>query len=291
MVAPEGVAMSQNEHGPPHCEDVAHSVTGLFHRLNSVLPTDQELVSVLPETPVQDALALLGKYGFSQLPVIVGQQVLGLFSYRSFSQAVIKLSGDAKNQKFNPRDMFVEDCIDRPTYARVTDEFRAWFDAIDRQDAVLVGDPNRLQGIVTAMDILRYLYSVASPFVLIGEIELSLRGLIRLAVDREELITCAKTCLKHYPEGKLPTDLEHMTFNDYVQIIGDGRNWDHFQPIFKGDRVRTRTKLERAGELRNDVFHFRREITIEDYEELSELRDWMLIKATAVEARKEGGVV
>lgn len=283
--------MSHNEHDPPHSDDVARSVTGLFHRLNSVLPIDQILISVLPETPVQEALALLEKHGFAQLPVIVGQQVLGLFSYRSFSQAVIKLSGDAKNQKFNPREMFVEDCIDRPTYARVTDEFRAWFDAIDKQDAVLVGDPHRLQGIVTAMDILRYLYNVASPFVLIAEIELSLRGLIRLAVDRDELVACAKTCLKHYAEGKLPTDLEHMTFNDYVQIIGDGRNWDHFQPIFKGDRVRTRTKLERAGELRNDVFHFRREITVEDYEELSALRDWMLLKATAVEARTKGGVV
>ena len=282
--------MSQNEHDPPHSEDVARSVTGLFHRLNSVLPIDQILISVLPETPVQEALALLGKHGFSQLPVIVGQQVLGLFSYRSFSQAVIKLSGDAKNQKFNPREMFVEDCIDRPTYARVTDELRAWSDAIDKQDAVLIGDPDRLQGIVTAMDFLRFFYRVASPFVLIAEIELSLRGLIRLAVDRDELVACAKTCLKHYPEGKLPTDLEHMTFNDYVQIIGDGRNWDHFQPIFKGDRVRTRAKLERAGELRNDVFHFRREITVEDYEELSALRDWMLLKATAVEARTRGGV-
>lgn len=282
--------MSEHALDVSHADDVRRSVTGMFHRLNSVLPADQQLISVLPETPVQEALDLLRNHGFSQLPVIVGQQVLGLFSYRSFSQAVIKLSQDARNQRFNPLEMFVEDCIDRPTYARVTDEFRTWFDAIDKQDAVLVGDPNRLQGIVTAMDILRYLYGVASPFVLIAEIELSLRGLIRMAVDRDELIACAKACLKHYPEGKVPTDLEHMTFNDYVQIIGDGRNWDHFQPIFKGNRVRTRAKLERAGELRNDVFHFRREITVEVYEELSALRDWMLLKATAVEARTKGGV-
>jgi hypothetical protein len=90
-------------------------------------------------------------------------------------------------------------------------------------------------------------------------------------------------------EGKLPTELEHMTFSDYAQIVGDGRNWKHFQPIFKGDRVRTRTKLKRAGELRNDVFHFRREILVKDYEELSALRNWMLMKATAVDARTSGG--
>ncbi|SRR6266446_4497600 len=280
--------MSHNEGDPPKGHATTRSITELFHRLNSVLPADQKIISVLPETSVEEALALLGRYGFSQLPVMIGQEVLGLFSYRSFSQAVIKLSRDARDQRFNPLEMLVDDCIDRPTYARVTDEFRAWFETIDKQDAILVGDPDRLQGIVTAMDILRYLYGVASPFVLIAEIELSLRALIRMAVDQDQLVACANTCLKHYAEGNLPTDLEHMSFNDYVQIIGDGRNWVHFQPIFKGDRGRTRAKLEQVRDLRNDVFHFRREITVDEFETLSALRDWMLQKATAAEARTKG---
>src|SRR5437899_1845660 len=101
--------MSQNAHDPPLGGIDNRSVTGLFHRLNSVLPTDQKIISVLPETPVQEALDLLNTHGFSQLPVMVGQQVLGMFSYRSFSQAVIKLSGNAKNQKFNAQEMFVEE--------------------------------------------------------------------------------------------------------------------------------------------------------------------------------------
>jgi CBS domain-containing protein len=283
--------MSQNAPEPTKVQAEHHSITEMFHRLNSVLPIDQKIISVLPEAYVQEALDVLSKHGFSQLPVMVDQQVLGLFSYRSFSHAVIKLSGDAKNQRFDPREMFVEDCIEKPTYARVSDEFRAWFDAIDKQDAILVGDPNRLQGIVTAMDILRFLYGVASPFVLIEEIELSLRELIRLAVGQDELVACAKISLKQYTEENLPTDLEYMTFNDYLQIIGDGRNWHRFQPIFKGDRVRTRAKLEQVRDLRNDVFHFRREITTEDYETLSALREWMLLKATAAEARTKGGAV
>src|ERR1700738_3194687 len=130
--------MSQITDDKSVSDEASRSVTDLFHRLNSVLPIDQEGVSVLPETPVLEALDLLSRYGFSQLPVKVGNQILGLFSYRSFSQAVIKLSGDANNQRFNPRELFVEDCIERPTYARVTDEFRAWFDAIDKYDALLV---------------------------------------------------------------------------------------------------------------------------------------------------------
>jgi predicted transcriptional regulator len=283
----QSVCDPRNEPQKVHQE--RRSVTELFHRLNSVLPVDQEIVSVLPETPVQEALNLLSEHGFSQLPVMIGDQVLGLFSYRSFAKAVVKLSGEVKNNKLNPQELYVEDCIERPSFARVTDEFNAWFDAIDKQDAVLVGEPDRLQGIVTAMDILRYLYGVASPFVLIAEIELSLRALIRLAVDKNGLIECAKTSLKNYSEDKLPIDLEDMTFNDYVQIVGDGRNWERFQPIFKGSRVSSRAKLEQVRDLRNDIFHFRREITEEEYEALAALRDWMLMKATAAEARAKGG--
>jgi predicted transcriptional regulator len=271
-------------------DDNVRSLTELFHRLNSVLPVDQEIISVLPETSATEALNLLSRHGFSQLPVMIGKQVLGLFSYRSFARTVIDLSAEMQGGKIKPQEIFVEDCIDTPTYARVTDEFRIWFDAIDKEDALLVGDPNRLQGIVTAMDILKYLYNVASPFVLIAEIELSLRALIRLAVDSDQLRTCAQTSLNHYPEDLLPTELEDMTFGDYVGLIGDGRNWNFFEPILKGDRARTRAKLEQVRDLRNDVFHFRREITAKDYETLASLRQWMLRKSTAAEARQKGGL-
>src|SRR5690606_18901906 len=132
-------------------------------------------------------------HGYSQLPEIIGKEVLGVFSYRSYAKAVMThAERTTKNQKFNPMDMLVEDCLEKATFARVTDEFVEWFEFIDRHDAVLVGEPNHLQGIVAAMDILRYLYGVASPFVLIAEIELALRALMQLAVNPETLATCAR---------------------------------------------------------------------------------------------------
>lgn len=264
------------------------SVTELFHRLNSVMPLDQEVVSVPPDFCAIDALAEMGRHHFSQLPVVVGRQVLGLFSYRSFSNAVIKLSQSApRNQRFDPTELLVEDCLEKPEFARVTDEFVDWFESIDRQNAVLVGEPNHLQGIVTAMDILRYLYQVASPFVMIAEVELGLRALMQLAVDDTTLAECAQTCLKEKYPVDLPTRLEDMSFNDYVQIIGDGRAWDHFKSVMGGNRPRTRAKLEQLRDLRNIVFHFRHELTAEEYENLASGRDWMLMRARAAEGRRE----
>jgi CBS domain-containing protein len=265
-------------------------VAQLFHRVNSVIPDDQKLISVPPEMPVSEALALLDEHGFSQVPVVVGREVLGLFSHRSFSRAVIVHSGSAtKNKKFEPLELIVEECMNpKPPFARVTDEFAEWFDAIDRNDSVLVGEPNRLQGIVTAMDILRYLYHVASPFVLIGEVELALRALIQMAVNEETLGECAKECLKDkYEVDRIPTQLHDMTFNDYIQIIGDGRRWSHFEPIFGGNRARTRAKLEQLRDLRNVIFHFRRKISVDEHQTLAANRDWMLLKMRAAEARLE----
>lgn len=266
------------------------TVTELFHRLNSVIPDEQKLVSVPPEMPVADALELLNGQGFSQVPVVVGKEVLGLFSYRSFSQAVIAHSQAAtKNKRFEPLELVVEECMnDKPPYARVTDEFVDWFDDIDRSDSVLVGEPNHLQAIVTAMDILRYLYGVARPFVLISEAELALRALMQMAVDDESLADCAEECLKEvYSKGRIPTQLKDMTFNDYIQIIGDGRCWLYFKPLFGGSRARTRAKLEQLRDLRNVIFHFRREVTVDEYQILAANRDWMLRKVRVAEARHE----
>jgi CBS domain-containing protein len=260
------------------------SLTELFHRLNSVLPDDQRVLSVPGDMLASDALELLRQHRYSQLPVLIGSEVIGMFSYRSFSKTVVDLSSGRSNTKTLLEDLTVEECYEPAEFARVTDEFQRWFDALDDHNAVLVGEPQRLQGIVTPMDVLRYLYQVAKPFVLVAEIETCLRALMRIAVAPEHLSECARTALsKVYSEEKLPTHLESMTFHDYVQVIGDGRNWPRFQPVFRGTRERTRAKLEEMNELRNGVFHLR-EVSVEDHQRLAALRDWMLVKARAADA-------
>lgn len=266
------------------------SITELFHRINRLLPDSQEVLTVPGEMLASKALKIMRKHDYSQIPVAIGTEVLGLFSYRSFSEAVLAISPCKGNSKIDLGDLTVEECIEKAEFARVTDEFNYWFDTLDKRDAVLVGEAHRLQGIVTPMDVLRYLYSVASPFVLVAEIELSLRALIRHAVSDEKLSECAETSLATcYKPERLPKTLEEMTFHDYIQIIGDGRHWPFFEAVFRGSRERTRAKLQAMSELRNSVFHFR-QITVEDYEHLSASRDWMLTRSRAAEARVKGGV-
>ena len=265
------------------------SLTAVFHRLNSVLPEDQKMVTVRPETKASEALHIMRQHGFSQLPVIVGNEVLGLFSYRSFAHAVLATATETSGRPISPIDLTVDECIEKAVFARVTDEFNQWFDALDSHDAVVMDGPDRLLGIVTAMDVLKYLYGVASPFVMVAEIEARHPGPYPLCGRRDRTGRVARTALAStYEPDRLPTELEEMTFHDYLQIIGDGRNWSRFEAVFGGTRQRTRARLEQMNGLRNSVFHFRK-VTAEDYEKLADHRDWMLMKVRTAEARAKGG--
>ena len=73
-------------------------LSALFHMVNRLLPEKQVVVWVTPETRLlpekqivvwvtpetsaREALALMRKHGFSQLPVVQGSTVLGLFRSR-----------------------------------------------------------------------------------------------------------------------------------------------------------------------------------------------------------------
>jgi predicted transcriptional regulator len=268
----------------------------LFHRLNRIIPQDQTVLTIPPNCLVRDALVMMRKHKFSQIPVCKGSSVLGVFSLRSLAQEVAKASlEDWTKQKCTPGDLPVDDFLEQFEFARVTEEMSRVIDVIARDDGILIGTPERLVGILTPIDVLRYLEQVSSPFVLVSEIELALRALIRVALDPEQLAIASKVSLKSIyggDESKVPLTLEEMTFDNYQSILSRADNWPLFEPVFGGTRTRLSGKLKELGLLRNDLFHFKREITLQDHEVLVDHRNWLLnkIKQTDTTSRSEGQV-
>lgn len=257
----------------------------LFHLVKQVLPEEQELISVAPETTVRNAFELMNTKNLSQLPILEGNEVLGVFSYRSFGEGVRKLPEKERDVLSLPVEEFIEDL----RFAAITDILTTLLDEFDLKDAVLVGLQDRLQGIITTVDALRYFYKVASPFVMLQEIELAIRELIRVSINEDDLQECIRLTLwNHYEKKglKCPSSLEQLTFNDYVMILRHKDTWDRFREAFGGTRNTVYAKLRPVPELRNDVFHFRRELTVEEYEVLRETRDWLLKRIRKVEASK-----
>jgi CBS domain-containing protein len=268
---------------PP--EKAGRRLAELFHRINSVIPEQQQLVTVGPSTLASDALKLMLARGFSQLPVLSGSEVLGVFSYRSFAKGSLS----AVRQGLEPHELPVDEFLEPLTFARVTDEFRALFEELDKHDAVLIGEPDHLLGIATAMDVLYYLYRIASPFVFLQEIELALRTVIRLALpDTEERTASLRAALlRNYVgrEDRIPAQPEELTFGEYEAVICGRDIWPRFQAVLGTSRERVLARLKPTAKLRNDVLHFRRQLTVEDYNALVEFRDWLLIKIRSLDAR------
>jgi predicted transcriptional regulator len=265
----------------------------LFHRINRIIPVNQELLKVPPACLARDAIELMRKYGYSQVPVVEGGEVLGVFSYRSFAQGAATATLDGWNkEKRAPGDLPVDEFLEPFEFARVTEEMSRVFDAMDRDNGILIGTPENLIGVLTPMDFLRYLYHVASPFVMVSEIELALRALMGIALTAEQIAGIARRCLAaaYSGEDRVPTSLEEMTFDNYQVLVSHGDTWPLLEPVLGGTRIRASAKLKEVGALRNDLFHFKREITLRDHETLAQHRNWLLSKIKQAEAHRKMGV-
>ena len=259
------------------------SLKDLFYLVKQVLPDTQELITFHPGTPVADALGVMCKNNLSQVPVLAGTDVIGVFSYRSLAQGMIKLPRNEQSLL----SLHVEEFLEDLRFAQITDELTALIEEFNLKDAVLVGSENRLQGIVTTIDTLKYFYRVASPYVMLREIELAIRELIRSSVDSKTLQMCIDISLKEYyehSEESAPRCLEGMTFHDYVMLLRFKGTWEKFAPAFGESPNLVYAKLKPLHELRNIVFHFKREITIEEYDSIRFVRDWLLKRIKKIEA-------
>ena len=261
-------------------------LTELFHSIGRVLPQDQEILELAPQMKAFEAINMLKVRNYSQAPVVESSTVLGIFSFRSFSVGLASQYSD----RMKPASLLVEECMEAvgpDQFRSVTGEFPPLLGLLDEQEAVLIGETERLQGILTAMDVLRYLYGIANRFVLLTEIELGVRWLIRHCTDDASLVACIQNSLKDaHKNGAIPARPEDMNFNDYVSIVGDGRNWPRFAAAFGGTRDRTRAKLDEIRGLRNVVFHIKRDLETNEHVALRQHREWILLRCRTVEARK-----
>ena len=262
------------------------SLKDLFHSLGRILPEEQELITVDPSTPVKDAISIMKEHNFTQIPIVTGNQVLGVFSYRSFAEGITGLYTKERDICELPVEGFCEDL----KFAMISDELGTLMDELELKDAVLLGSEGTLQGVVTTIDALRYLYKVAGAYVMLGEIELAIRELIRASMGDQEIKEAIDKCLRnHYEErsSPLPTSLEEMTLSDCIVILSFRGFWEKFKGSFGGIYSVVQAKFKPLPALSNGTFHFRKPLTVEDYNTLKDVRNWLLKRIQKLEAGRK----
>ena len=245
----------------------------LFHLIRGMIPDSQQVISLDKDVSIGEAFKLMREQNINQVPVMNGTSVLGVFSYRSFAQHLPETLEAEKEILSLSVDLFLENLSVAHLEDRVS-ELIAEFDAMD---AVLIGTKDNLLGVLSTIDAVNYFYRVANAFVLIGEIELSIRTLIESAVDTAQLIKCIDDSLtsKYMESESRPKVIHDLTFADLVALVQHGKNWEYFEPVFRGTRKLLSAKLKGISDLRNDVFHFRRDLSMSEYDRLRSVRDWL----------------
>lgn len=270
---------------------VLNHVNDLFHRVNRSIPANQKILVLSPSTLARDAVEVLTERFYSQAPVAAGNKVLGVFSFRSFARKAAEYSLQTlSSQKHAPGDLTVEECMEKFDFANVSDEIPKHFDALERDNGILVGTPDNLSAILTPMDVLRYLFKIASPFIALSEIEMAIRTLIRAAASDEEIKKMTAAVLRkiYGPDATLPENLEEMSFDNYRLLVASGDTWFSFQGVFGGSRERVIAKLKDVGELRNILFHFKRPIVDEETQAIVSVRDWLLTRVEQLTVTSPG---
>jgi len=226
--------------------------------------------------------------GYSQLPVVLGKTVIGLFSHRSFAQKAEALFSLGKD----PYAAEVFDLVEDPEYITADDDLDELIQRLQRDDSVLVGGKNRLQAVLTASNAMAYLYQLANVFFLLEEIELSLRHLMSVATDGDCLTRCIVEALvksgRDQIKGAPPSQLEDLTLGQYVQVLEHGPNWPLFMNVLGKNREIALTHLRPIPGLRNAVFHFKRSLSIPEHETLANCRNWLHRRYSVVRAREAG---
>jgi CBS domain-containing protein len=210
---------------------------------------------------VRAAVRIMIKHDFSQLPVVDAEDgtVVGTISAESIVRAIYHLSNpeaDTGGSLSNGMGLNVAQCIDETSPHRPDTEMLALHKIMADSPYILVGEEGKLSDILTHSDIVRLFRELGAHFLMIGNIEQSLRLLIGRVFDSSEAIETAIGHAFHYRKEDKSRALDDMTIDDYRQLIMNKKNWPHFAGLLF-DRQATHNRLLKLRNLRNDLFHFR----------------------------------
>lgn len=199
-------------------------------------------VTVSPQATITEAITIMLKNDYSQLPVMVGErEVKGLLSWRSLGSRL----------SFGHKCDVAADALEN--YASVQlDE--SLFDAISlmtKHDCILVRDGiNKVCGILTPYDISVTFGQLAEPFLVLGEIENHIRALIDGKFSKDEL-----TLFRDQADSSRQVEtVADLTLGECLRLIENPERWNRVSlPV---DRVTFVKDVDEVRRIRNEVMHF-----------------------------------
>jgi CBS domain-containing protein len=226
-------------------------------RVSRLLAASTKPLSVRPDCTLREAVTLMLRHDFSQLPVMTNERdVKGVVSWDSIAPKLV-LRDD--------RVQVVRDCMKQPHEVLSTDSlFRVIGRIIEHSYVLVRGEDRTISGIVTTTDLSLQFQQLSEPFLLLSEIE----NHIRLLIDGKFTADEFNSVKELADTDRIIETVADLTFGEYIRLLEKPENWD--KTLIQVDRKVFVKELDKVRLIRNDVMHFDPDgITLEDHRLLS----------------------
>ena len=212
------------------------------YRVGQLKAANAELAVVTLDATLEQAITLMMHGNYSQLPVMANNRdVKGIISWRSIGKRLaLKIACNS-----------VRECMETAQIISTDDSFFYALEIIAKHDYVLVkGADRKITGILTASDFNDQFRKMAEPFLLVGEIEKRIRGVLAGHFTGEEL----ETAKAPWADSRKIDGVSDLTFGEYVRLLGTESAWKRVN--LHVDRQKFVCWLDQVRNLRNNVMHF-----------------------------------
>lgn len=235
------------------------------------------LETINAERPVREALAKMCAKKYSQLPVIEDGVCVGAITLESVMCQLAR-EDRKRNLGLNFMDWPVKKFVEKSArFVQPDDDLLKHIEWMAEKSFVIVGSAHEWESIVTNYDLVHFFKNKTEVFLLLREIETSLRFIVSKSLSEKGLKKALLSVKRK--NAPSPSCIDNLTFDELRQLIC--KNWKQLKNSFL-DQQKIDSQLQKIRELRNRTFHFRARITERELTSTRKLRDNYLNLAYSV---------
>ena len=227
----------------PEDELISGAVSEPAFRVSRLEASDVKLVTVKPDASLTEAITLMLRHDYSQLPVMTSErEVKGVISWESIAP-ILALT--------KPGSAVVRDYMKPHREINASDSIFSALPRIIEYAYVLVrASDQRISGIITTTDLSSQFRQLSEPFLLLSEIENHIRKLIDGKFTKDELISIVNPS----DSERVIESVADLTFGEYIRLFENPELWKKTE--LQIDKKTFTKELDKVRIIRNDVMHF-----------------------------------
>lgn len=235
---------------------------------------------VQQSTLVKDALRVMMKNGFSQLPVVNRDgHYVGMFSERVVAHTYFLLGDNVPILQLT-----LDHCLERVDPLTLEDDLLEVCDRLrDDEFAVVIVDNQKPVAIITSNDLTDFFRRRSEDFIKVEDIEVTLRLRTRDAFpDDESMFRALMLGLGSHPTNpdRPRREYEDLGMGDLLAVMTHEENWPKFNGIFEPLAL-FNSLMHEVRIVRNQLAHFRGHGDAVRTSTLRYALDWLSMRAHA----------